>query len=162
MSLFSEALMLVGFLAASFCAAATGVIFRPGEWYRRLDKPVWRPPDWLFAPVWSLLYLSIAVSGWLAWRKAGFNGAPLALASFGLQIFLNAAWTPIFFGMRRPGLAFAEIVILWVSIVTTIASFIPISPTAAWLLAPYLLWVSFAAVLNFSIWRRNSARAYDP
>ena len=99
----------------------------------------------------------IALSGWLVWREAGLGGAALPL--YALQLILNAAWTPIFFGLRRPDLAVIEIVMLWASIVATIALFHPISPSAAWLLVPYLAWVSFASALNFSIWRRNPASA---
>jgi benzodiazapine receptor len=148
-------LMTIAFGAASFGAAATGAIFRPGDWYRRLDKPPWRPPDWLFAPVWTMLYASIAVSGWLVWRAAGIEGAALPLAVFALQLLLNAAWTPLFFGLRRPDLALVEIVMLWGSIAATIVLFYPFSAAAAWLLVPYLAWVSFASALNASIWRRN-------
>lgn len=151
----SSLLMLIPFALACFVAAAMGAIFRPGEWYRGLDKPGWRPPDWLFAPVWTMLYLAIAVSGWLVWREAGFAGAAFPLAVYALQLLLNAAWTPIFFGLRRPDLALVEIAMLWAAIVATIVLFHPVSPTAAWLLVPYLAWVSFASVLNFSVWRRN-------
>ena len=147
--------MLFAFGGASFGAAATGVIFRPGEWYRRLDKPRWRPPDWLFAPVWTLLYAIIALSGWLVWREQGFADSAVPLTAYAVQLVLNAGWTPIFFGLRRPGLAAIEIALLWVSIVATIFLFYPVSPSAAGLLVPYLVWVSFAAALNISIWRRN-------
>ena len=152
-------LMTIAFGAASFGAAATGAIFRPGDWYRRLDKPPWRPPDWLFAPVWTMLYASIAVSGWLVWRAAGIEGAALPLAVFALQLLLNAAWTPLFFGLRRPDLALVEIVMLWGSIAATIVLFYPVSAAAAWLLVPYLAWVGFASALNASIWRRNRPSA---
>jgi benzodiazapine receptor len=150
-------LMLIAFGAASFGAAATGTIFRPGNWYKQLDKPLWRPPDWLFAPVWMVLYVSIALSGWLVWREAGFAGAALPLGVYALQLVLNAAWTPIFFGLQRPGLALVEIVLLWGSVVATIVLFYPVSAAAAWLLIPYLAWLSFASALNFSIWRRIRA-----
>jgi tryptophan-rich sensory protein len=153
--------MLVPFAAACFAAAAMGAIFRPGEWYRRLDKPRWRPPDWLFAPVWTALYLAIAVSGWLVWREAGIADAALPLAVYVLQLLLNAAWTPIFFGLKRPDLALAEIVMLWAAIVATIMLFYPVSAAAAWLLGPYLAWVSFASALTCSIWMRNPAPAKD-
>jgi benzodiazapine receptor len=153
----STLIMLICFIAASFAAASTGAIFRPGEWYKQLDKPRWRPPDWLFAPVWALLYLLIAASGWLVWREAGFSGAALPLSVYALQLLLNAAWTPIFFGLHRPGLALMEISILWGSIVATIVMFRPVSAAAALLLVPYLAWVSFASALNFAIWRRNRA-----
>ena len=151
----SETLVLIGFVGACFLAAATGAAFPPGDWYERLVKPAWRPPNWLFAPAWTVLYLTIAVSGWLVWRKSGLAGAALPLAIYLVQLMLNAAWTPIFFGLRRPDLAFIEIVALWLSIVATIATFHPVSAAAAWLQLPYLFWVTFAAALNFTIWRLN-------
>ena len=152
----STLIMLICYIAASFGAASAGAIFRPGKWYKDLDKPRWRPPDWLFAPVWAVLYLLIGASGWLVWIEAGFAGAALPLGVYALQLLLNAAWTPIFFGLHRPGLAMVEILILWGFIVATIATFYPVSVAAAWLLVPYFTWVSFAAALNLSIWRRNS------
>ena len=148
-------LVLVAFVGACFLAAATGAVFPAGDWYERLAKPSWRPPNWLFAPVWTVIYLTIAVSGWLVWRKYGFAGAALPLAIYLLQLVLNAAWTPIFFGLRRPDLAFFEILMLWLSIVATIATFRSLNAAAAWLLLPYLAWVTFAATLNFTVWRLN-------
>ena len=145
------------FIAACVLAALTGAFFRPGEWYERLKKPSWRPPNRLFAPVWTVLYLMIAVAGWLVWRKAGFAGAGLALAFYALQLILNAVWTPLFFGLHRPDLGFVDIFLVWLSIVATIVLFYPISAVAASLLVPYLAWVTFAAALNFAIWRLNSA-----
>ena len=151
----SSILVLPVFVGACFLAAATGAVFPPGDWYERLAKPSWRPPNWLFAPVWTVIYLTIAVSGWLVWRKSGFAGAALPLTIYRLQLVLNAAWTPIFFGLRRPDLAFFEIVILWLAIVATIATFYSLNAAAAWLLLPYLAWVTFAATLNFGVWRLN-------
>jgi len=136
-------------------AAATGVIFRPGDWYKQLDKPRWRSPDWLFAPVWTVLYASIGLSGWLVWLEAGIADAALPLSVYAVQLLLNAAWPPIFFGLHRPGLAVVEIMVLWAAIVATIIMFHPVTAAAALLLFPYLAWVSFATVLNLSIWRRN-------
>ena len=124
-------LMLIAFVGASFGAAATGAIFRPGEWYRRLDKPRWQPPDWLFAPVWTALYAMIASSGWLVWREKGFADAAVPLTAYAVQLILNAAWTPIFFGLRRTGLAAIEIAMVWASILATIWFFYPVSPAAA-------------------------------
>jgi tryptophan-rich sensory protein len=151
----SSIIVLIGFVGACFLAAATGAAFRPGEWYERLAKPSWRPPNWVFAPAWTVLYLTIAVSGWLVWRTSGFASAALPLAIYLVQLVLNAAWTPIFFGLRRPDLAFIEVVMLWLSIVATIATFYSVNVAAAWLLLPYLAWVTFAAALNFTVWRLN-------
>ena len=119
----SSIVALAGFIAACFLAAMTGAFFRPGEWYERLKKPSWRPPNRLFAPVWTVLYVMIAVSGWLVWREAGFAGAALPLAIYALQLVLNAAWTPLFFGLHRPDLGFVDIVLVWLSIVATIVLF---------------------------------------
>jgi translocator protein len=99
-------------------------MFRPGDWYERLTKPSWRPPNQLFAPVWSVLYLMIAVSGWLIWRETGFVGATLPLAIYALQLVLSAAWTPLFFGLHRIDLGFFDIVLVWLSIVATIVLFL--------------------------------------
>jgi tryptophan-rich sensory protein len=148
---------LAGFVAVCFLAALTGAWFRPGAWYERLKKPSWRPPNRLFAPVWTVLYLMIALAGWRVWRHAGFAGAGLALAVYALQLVFNAAWTPLFFGLRRPALGFADIVLLWLSIVATLALFLPLDGFAPALLAPYLAWVTFAGALNFAIWRLNPA-----
>ena len=153
----SSILGLLGFVGACFAVSTTGAVFRPGEWYERLAKPWWRPPNWVFAPAWGVLYLCIAVSGWLVWREAGFAGAAVPLAIYAAQLAFNAAWSAIFFGLRRIDLAFAEIVALWLSIAATMAAFHPIHAGAAWLLAPYLAWVSFAGALNFAVWRLNRA-----
>ena len=151
-------LELAGFILACFLAAAMGAFFRPGEWYERLKKPSWRPPNRLFAPVWTVLYVMIAVSGWLVWREVGFAGAVLPLAVYALQLLLNAAWTPLFFGLHRPDFALVDIVLVWLAIVATIVLFLPIHLAAALLLIPYLAWVTFATALNFAIWRLNGGR----
>jgi tryptophan-rich sensory protein len=122
-------------------------------WYRRLDKPPWNPPDQVFGPVWSLLYGAQAVAAWLVWRSGG-DRAP-ALELYGAQLALNLGWTLLFFGLRRPGWAVLEIVVLWLAIAATVAAFRRRSRAAAWLLLPYLAWVSFALALNVAIWRRN-------
>ncbi len=152
-------LSLLVFVLACAAAATPGLLFRPGEWYRHLVKPSWRPPDWLFGPVWLVLYLSIAVSGWLVWRRAGFDEAALALAVYALQLVLNGLWSAIFFGLHRPGLALIEIICLWFSILATIVVFHPLDATAAYLLIPYAGWVGFAVILNHRIWRLNPAHA---
>lgn len=143
------------FLLACFAAATTGAVFRPGPWYDRLDKPSWTPPDWAFPVAWTLLYVAIGVAPWLVWRAAGFAGAALPLAVWAVQLALNAAWSWLFFGLRRMDLAFAEVVALWASIALMIALFLPISVTAGLLMVPYLVWVSFAAALNLAVWQRN-------
>ena len=148
-------LSLLPFVAVCFCAALSGAFFRPGDWYDGLAKPSWRPPNWLFPPAWSVLYVCIAVSGWLVWRT-GSPGVDFALGVYGAQLLLNAGWSAVFFGLRRPDWAFGELALLWLSIVATIAVFAPISTAAAALLAPYLAWVTFAGVLNLSMWRLNA------
>lgn len=145
---------LACFITACFLAALTGAWFRPGEWYEQLKKPSWRPPNRLFALVWTILYLMIAVAGWLIWRKAGLADAGLSLAVYALQLILNAAWSPIFFGLHRPDLGFVDIVLVWMSIIATIVLFYPTQVVA--LLVPYLAWVRFATALNFAVWRLNS------
>lgn len=149
-------LVFLGFLAVVAAAAATGAVFRPGTWYRALKKPGFTPPNWLFGPAWTILYILIAIAGFLVWRAVGIAGAPLAFGLYFLQIALNAAWSPLFFGVHRPDLAMADIVLLWLAIAATILAFWPISTAAALLLVPYLLWVSFAGLLNFAVWRLNT------
>ena len=150
-----SAFALVGWLALCFGAASLGAVFMPGEWYAALQKPSWNPPGWIFGPVWSALYAMMAVAAWLVWRRGGFATQRRPLALFLGQLTLNAAWTPLFFGLHRPGIAFAEIILLWLAIAATLVVFRPVNRVAAWLLAPYLAWVGFAAVLNFTLWRLN-------
>lgn len=147
-------LALAGFGAASLAAAAVGGVAasNAGEEYRQLEQPTWAPPAWVFGPVWTVLYIGIAVAGWLAWRRAGW-GVPLW--AFAVQLVLNALWTPLFFGAGAYGLAFAEIVLLWLAIGLTVALFWRVSRPAALLMLPYWAWVTFAAALNFAIWRLN-------
>lgn len=146
---------LAGALVLCFAAAALGGLFPPGDWYRSLAKPAWNPPSWLFGPVWTALYIMMAVAAWMVWRRGGWREQRGPLGLFLVQLALNAAWSPIFFGLRQPGLAFAEILLLWLAIASTGAAFRRVRPAAAWLLVPYLAWVSFAAVLNFTLWRLN-------
>lgn len=148
-------LAFVGALALCYGAASLGAVFMPDEWYASLKKPSWNPPGWIFGPVWTALYTMMAVAAWLVWRQGGWAKQRKPLLIFLAQLALNALWTPLFFGLHRPGLAFAEIALLWLAIATTLMAFQPVSRVAAWLLAPYLAWVSFAAALNFSLWRLN-------
>ncbi len=148
---------LVAFCVACYGAAMTGGIFRPGAWYRALNKPSWQPPDWLFAPVWMVLYGMIAVSGWFVWREAGWSGAAIALIIFAVQLVLNALWSALFFGLKRMDLALIDVAALWLSVAAMMVTFWPIHQGAALLLIPYLLWVSFAAFLNYTVLRLNPA-----
>jgi translocator protein len=148
----TSALALAGFVLACFAASATGAVFKPGAWYARLRKPSFNPPDWLFPIAWAVLYLSIALAAWLVWRETGF-GAEILL--WWASLLLNAAWSWLFFGKRRMDLALGELVVFWISIAGMIAAFAPVSAAAAWLLVPYLVWVSFAGVLNWTLWRLN-------
>ncbi|MFO0905742.1 MAG: TspO/MBR family protein [Pirellulales bacterium] len=149
---------LVFFLVVCLGAGGLGALATTPEiegWYKTLAKPSWNPPDYVFGPVWTTLYVLMAVAAWLVWKPAGFRAAAMPLALFGGQVVLNIAWSFIFFGLHQPGWAFVEIVILWLAIVATTASFFRCSQIAGWLLAPYLAWVSFAALLNMAIWRIN-------
>jgi len=110
----------------------------------------------VFGPVWTALYTMMAVAAWLVWKSVSWAAQRRPLGLFLVQLALNAAWTPLFFGMHQPGLAFAEIVVLWLAIAATLVAFRPVSRAAAWSRAPCLGWVSFSAVLNFSLWRLNS------
>ena len=146
---------LLGFLAACFVAASTGAICRPGHWYDNLAKPSWQPPKRIFPIAWTILYIMIAISGWLIWRKVGFAGGAIPLLIYGVQLILNAGWSVLFFGLKRPDLALIEVVLLWLSILATIVAFHPVDVDAALLLVPYFLWVSFASFLNLTICRLN-------
>ncbi|WP_376093576.1 TspO/MBR family protein [Roseomonas sp. CCTCC AB2023176] len=151
----SDPLGLAGFFVANLVTAGSGAIFTPGAWYEGLRKPRWRPPNWLFAPAWAVLFCMIAASGWLVWRQVGF-GLPIAV--YALNLALNAAWSALFFGLRRPDLALYDLVAMWLTIVACIVLFAPVSAVAAWLLVPYLAWTTFAGALNATMWRLNGAR----
>lgn len=124
-------------------------------WYATLEKPSWNPPNWVFGPVWTCLYVAMAIAAWLVWRHEGFTGAPMSMLLFGGQLILNAAWSLLFFGLRNPGLALVDVILLWLSILATILAFGRVSTWAAALLVPYLAWVSFATALNWTLWRLN-------
>jgi len=155
MTVLRQVLGAVGWLVVVFVAAWVGARFLPDEWYRNLTKPSWNPPNWLFAPVWTLLYILMALSAWLVWRQLGFRGALVPLALFVVQLALNAAWTWLFFGRHRPDLALVDIAFFWVVLVITVLSFWRLLPLAGAILLPYLAWVTFASFLNLTIWRLN-------
>ncbi|MCP5111321.1 MAG: tryptophan-rich sensory protein [bacterium] len=147
---------LVLSIVLCFAASGIGSLFTAASvstWYQALERPAWNPPDWVFGPVWSALYLSMAIAARLVWRRRERTARPLLI--FGVQLFLNVLWSALFFGLRSPGTAFVGILLLWAAILATIQAFARISRPAGWLLIPYLLWVTFAAALNFSIWRLN-------
>jgi tryptophan-rich sensory protein len=144
------------FLAVTFVAPALGAFTPPGDWYAALNKPPWNPSAWIFGPAWTALYTMMAVAAWLVWRRGGWAVQRGPLTLYFVQLALNAAWTPIFFGLKMPGLAFAEIQLLLAAIVATALAFRRASRAAAWLLTPYIAWVAFASALNFTLWRLNS------
>lgn len=125
-------------------------------WYANLAKPEFAPPNWVFGPVWTTLFALMGIAAFLVWRE-GWNrrDVKIALGVFMIQLVLNTLWSIIFFGFHNPGAAFVEMIFLWLAILSTIISFFKISKPAAWLLAPYIIWVSFAAYLNYTIWILN-------
>ena len=156
---------LVVAIAVSEAAGVVGAFFTTpavqSSWYAGIVKPTLNPPAWVFGPVWMILYALMGVSAWLVWKQWD-NGSPstklrvkIALAIFIGQLVLNTLWSIIFFGLHSPGGALIEIVFLWLAILATIVAFYKASPPAAWLLVPYILWVSFASYLNYSIWMLN-------
>ena len=148
---------LLGWLLVSFTAAAIGAVasLDAGAFYESLVRPAWAPPGWLFAPVWTVLYLLMAVAAWLVWRVHGFRQGGNALALFIVQLAANALWTWVFFVWRQGAWAFAEIMLLWCLIAATVVSFHRLDALAAALLLPYLAWVTFACALTFAAWRLN-------
>lgn len=123
------------------------------SWYFELNKPSFNPPSWVFGPVWVTLYFLMGISLYLVWNKSAKK--TLAITIFGIQLFLNSLWPVLFFGLRNPFFALIEIILLWISILLSIIYFKKISKTAAYLLIPYLLWVSFAGILNFFLFYLN-------
>ncbi len=140
------------FIALVAGVALTGGQFLPGGWYAGLAKPAWTPPNWLFGPVWSVLYLMIAVAGWLVWDSEAPRSARWL---WGAQLVLNGVWSPIMFGMHNITLALVVIVLMWLAIAAFIATTWRPVRTAALLFVPYLAWVSYATALNFALWRLN-------
>ena len=142
----------VVFMAAAMAAASIGSLFLPGDWYQALAKPSWTPPNWVFPPVWAVLYFMIAFAGWLVWNA---EGASPPVAIWIVQLVLNAAWSWVMFGLHQIGAAFAVIAVLWIAIALFILTARRVSGAAAALFLPYLAWVSYAAALNYEIWRLN-------
>lgn len=149
---------LGAFVALNFAAASSGGAFRPGAWYAALNKPRWTPPNWAFPAVWLVIFTLNIVAGWLVWQAAGSAALP-ALAVYAVSLGVNAAWSWLFFGRRRMDLALIDVVALWLSIAAVMVMFAPISLPATALLAPYLLWVTIAGVLNLRMIQLNRATA---
>jgi len=148
---------LVGWFVVSFAASAVGAVasIQAESFYGQLVQPPWAPPSSVFGPVWSVLYALMAIAAWLVWRSGGFRANRTALSLFVVQLALNALWSWLFFAWHLGAWAFADIGVLWAFIVATLVSFWRVRPLAGALLIPYLLWVSFASVLNYSVWQLN-------
>ena len=154
-------LILGAFIASALAAGALGAAFSPAvsaataRWYDMLAKPAWAPPNSWFGPVWSALYLIMGIAAWLIWRERYHRGRNAALAAYALQLLLNAAWAPLFFGLKNIGAGLFVIVSLWLSIGWTIRAFATVKAAAAWMLVPYFVWVTFASALNLAFWKLN-------
>lgn len=152
-------LKLVISIVVCLAVGGTGSFFTISEitnWYSTINKPTFNPPNYLFGPVWTTLYIFMAIAFWLIWKSDAQNNLKKkAMLLFGIQLVLNFFWSIIFFNFHQLGFASIEIVLMWIFILLTILAFYPISKTAAYLLVPYLCWVSFATVLSFSIWHLN-------
>ena len=148
---------LIVWLAVAFVAAAVGgaASINAGPFYMQLVRPDWAPSPDIFGPVWTVLYIMMGIAAWLVWRIGGFSAARTALTLFLVQLAFNSLWSWLFFGWHQGAFAFAEIVLLWILIAVTIIAFARKSLLAAALLVPYILWVSFASALNYSIWQLN-------
>jgi len=155
MSIAQEVFGAIGWLGLTFGAAWLGSRFLPDEWYKHLSKPSWNPPNSIFAPVWTVLYVLMAIAAWWIWRRYGIVGALFPLILFVFQLMLNAAWSWLFFGRHRLDLALLDIIVLWIAILITLTSFWGLEVFAGVLLIPYLVWVSFATILNWTIWQMN-------
>jgi len=152
-----QILGLIGWLIVCFATSAVGAVasIQAKSFYSQLAQPAWAPPPSLFGPVWTVLYALMAIAAWLVWRSGGFRINRIALSLFLVQLAPNALWSWLFFAWHHGAFAFADIVLLWILIVATLVSFWRVRPFAGTLLMPYLLWVSFASVLNYSVWQLN-------
>lgn len=144
-------------LAITFVAAGLGALasVEAGSFYAQLQRPEWAPPAGVFGPVWSTLYALMGIAAWLVWRQAGFAAARTALLLYLVQLVINTLWSWLFFGWHLGGPAFIDVIILWSLVLATLVVFWRVSRLAGLLLVPYFLWISFAAVLNYSVWQLN-------
>ena len=152
-----QILGLAGWLLLSYAASAVGAVasIQAQSFYGQLVQPAWAPPPGVFGPVWTTLYTLMGIAAWLVWRSGGFGANRQALSLFLLQLAFNALWSWLFFAWQLGGAAFADILLLWALILATLLAFWRVRPLAGVLLVPYLLWVSFAAFLNYAIWQLN-------
>ena len=152
-----QILGLIGWFVISFAASAVGAAasIQARSFYSQLAQPAWAPPPWLFGPVWTALFVLMAIAAWLVWRSGGFRTNRIALLLFIGQLIFNALWSWLFFAWHLGALAFFDILFLWILIAATLVSFWRVRPLSGVLLVPYLLWVSFASVLNYFIWQLN-------
>lgn len=150
-----EIMGLLGWIGLSFLPTLCAIGMGPDGWYDALKKPSFNPPNWIFGPVWTTLYLMMGIAAWRVWRNGGFAAQRGPLGLFLVQLALNALWTPLFFRMHMLGVALLELIVLWLAIAATIRAFRRIDVPAAWLLAPYIAWVSFAGFLNGTLWYLN-------
>jgi len=159
MYMFKKSILpLLVFILITLFAGFIGSLFTTpsiASWYAFINKPSFSPPNWLFAPVWSLLYILMGIAAFLIWQKRDNLKTKPALMFYGIQLILNTFWSIIFFGMHNPGLAFLEIIILWTFILITLIKFYKINKTSGILFIPYFIWVSFASILNFAVWMLN-------
>lgn len=157
MSQKNQIIGLVGWLVISFIAAGIGAAasVQASSFYAELVRPSWAPPSAVFGPVWTVLYALMGIAAWLVWRAKGFRAARASLILFLVQLGVNALWSWLFFGWHLGALAFADILLLWLLIVTTLVLFWRVRMLAGVLLIPYLLWVSFASALCYSVWQLN-------
>jgi translocator protein len=149
---------LVVFLALCFAVGGIGgLVTYPAldVWYKNLNKPSWTPPNAVFGPVWNTLFLLTAFAGWLVWRKKGLAGARVQMSAFAAQLALNLLWSVFFFGLRRPDLAFIDVLLLWIAVAAMVVTFYRVRPLACLMMLPYLGWVTYAALLNFALWQMN-------
>lgn len=150
---------LAGWFAIMLAVAGLGALasINAGEFYQALDQPAWAPPAGWFGPTWTTLYTLMAIAAWLVWRRDGFHGAPVALGLFLIQLLPNALWSWLFFVWHLGAWSFATVLLLWLLILATLVSFLRVHRVAALMLVPYLLWVSLAVALNYSVWQLNPA-----
>jgi translocator protein len=154
-------LILAAFIAAALAAGALGAFFSPavsaaaGHWYAMLAMPEWAPPSRWFGPVWTVLYALMGTSAWLIWGERYHRNRGVALAAYAIQLLLNAAWAPLFFGAKNVGFGLFVIVALCLAIAWTIREFAAVKGVAAWMMVPYLIWAGFACALNLAIWKLN-------